>query len=362
MWLISRAGSAVALAVLAYLLFWPVPIDPLPWKAPPNPGRTGAFAPNSLLAAAEQPMSTLGDGPEDIVRGPDGWFYTGLNDGRILRFDLDARRTESFANTGGRPLGMRFDGLGNLIVADAYRGLLSIAPAGRITVLTDSVAGTRFRYTDAVAVAGDGAIWFSDASRRFSDSSKGIMEFWESRPTGRLLRYDPVTRRTSVHLDTLDFGNGVAVGPEDAYVLINETMGARILRLWLTGPRAGQRDVFIDRLPGMPDNISFNGRDIFWVGLVGPRPARDEQVRALPPFLRKILFRVPERLRPVALTPLGWVIGIDTTGRVRYNLQDSTGKVWSITSAIEADGWLYLASFAMPTVSRIRVPSPESSP
>jgi sugar lactone lactonase YvrE len=360
--LISRAGSVVALAVLAYLLFWPVPIDPLPWKAPPNPGRTGVFAPNALLGAVEQPIARLGDGPEDIARGPDGWFYTGLADGSIVRFDLDSRRADTLVNTGGRPLGVRFDATGGLFVADAYKGLLSVSPTGQVTVLTDQIGGTRFRYTDAVSVAGNGIIWFSDASRRFNDSTGGILDFWESRPTGRLLSYDPANRRTTVHLDTLDFGNGVAVGPGDAYILVNETMAGRIVRLWLTGPKAGQRDVFIDRLPGMPDNISWNGRDIFWVGLVGPRTAREEKVRELPPLLRKILFRVPERLRPVALTPLGWVIGIDTTGRVRYNLQDSTGKVWSVTSAVEADGWLYLASYAMPTVSRIRIPSPESSP
>jgi sugar lactone lactonase YvrE len=355
---VTRAVGAVLALVVAYLCFWPVPIDPLPWKAPPNPGRTGVFAPNALLAAVEQPIPRLGQGPEDIARGPDGRFYTGLNDGSIVRFNLDARRADTLVNTGGRPLGLRFDAAGNLIVADAYKGLLSVTPAGQVTVLTDGVGGTRFRYTDAVSVAGDGTIWFSDASRRFNDSTGGVLDFWESRPTGRLLSYDPATRQTTVHLDTLDFGNGVAMGPGDAYVLVNETMVGRIVRLWLTGPKAGQRDVFIDQLPGMPDNISFNGRDIFWVGLVGPRGEKEEKVRELSPFLRKLVFRIPQRLLGVQLRPLGWVLGIDTAGVVRYNLQDSTGKVWTITSAVEADGWLYLGSFAMPTVSRIRVPSP----
>jgi sugar lactone lactonase YvrE len=354
----AKAVVVVLGLAVAYLCLWPVPIDPLPWKAPPNPGRTGVFSPNSLLAAVEQPIPRLGDGPEDLTRGPDGRFYTGLADGSIIRFDLDSLRADTLVNTGGRPLGMRFDAAGNLIVADAYKGLLSVTPTGQVTVLTDQVGGTRFRYTDAVSVAGNGTIWFSDASRRFNDSTKGVLDFWESRPTGRLLSYDPATRRTTVHLDTLDFGNGVAVGPGDAYVLVNETMAGRILRLWLTGPKAGERDVFIDQLPGMPDNISFNGRDIFWVGLVGPRGAREEKVRELSPFLRKLVFRIPEWLRPVRLSPLGWVVGIDTAGVVRYNLQDSTGRTWSITSPVEADGWLYLGSFAMPTVSRIRVPSP----
>ena len=44
------------------------------------------------------------------------------------------------------------------------------------------------------------------------------------------------------------------------------------------------------------------------------------------PFLRKVLYRIPERLRIREAAAYGMVIGIDTTGRVRYNLQDPTGR------------------------------------
>src|SRR4029450_4905702 len=99
--------------------------------------------------------------------------------------------------------------------------------------------------------ASDGAIWFTDASQRF-DQHHWTHDFWEGRATGRLLRYDPQTRQTSVRLDTLRFANGVALGPDDAFVLVNETVAARITRLWLTGPQAGIREIFLDRLPGYP--------------------------------------------------------------------------------------------------------------
>ena len=35
---------------LAYLLLWPVPIDPVSWQAPKNGGFTNAFTENSRLA------------------------------------------------------------------------------------------------------------------------------------------------------------------------------------------------------------------------------------------------------------------------------------------------------------------------
>ncbi len=61
---------------LAYLLLWPVPISPVAWNAPQNPGLVGPFAPNDKLAAAK--LFDLGayQGPEDIALGPDSWLYS----------------------------------------------------------------------------------------------------------------------------------------------------------------------------------------------------------------------------------------------------------------------------------------------
>jgi sugar lactone lactonase YvrE len=49
-----------------------------------------------------------------------------LQDGRVVRMLADGSGVEPFAQTFGWPLGMKFDAGGNLIVADAFRGLLSV--------------------------------------------------------------------------------------------------------------------------------------------------------------------------------------------------------------------------------------------
>ena len=54
-------------------------------------------------------------------------------------------------------LGFDFDAGGRLIAADAIKGLLAVAPDGRVTVLADQVAGDPIRYADAVVVARNGA-------------------------------------------------------------------------------------------------------------------------------------------------------------------------------------------------------------
>lgn len=354
---IIRTLVLVLAAIVLYLVAKPVPFDPAPWTPTPNTGFAGPFTANNLLTGADS-ILVPGEGPEDLALGPDGKIYTGLVDGRVIRIDPATGATETVANTEGRPLGLRFDAAGNIIVADASRGVLAVAPTGTVRLLTQAAGSVGFGFTDALDIAPDGTIWFSDASRRWGPATHGLMDFWEARPTGRLLRYDPVSGQTTMVLDSLDFANGIAVGPGGAYVLVNETMAGRVHRLWLTGPRAGVREVFIEGLPGVPDNISYDGQGIFWVALFAPRTPQAEKVRALPPFLRKVVYRIPESLRGNPVTPHGMVVGVDTAGTVRYNIQDPTGRFHSTTGALRVGDTLYVGSLTRHVVARLVLPSP----
>jgi sugar lactone lactonase YvrE len=349
------AGLALA-ALAAYLLWWPVAIDPVAWAPAPNPGLTGPFVQSQPLTGLQRVVPDLGAGPEDVTRGPDGFMYTGLQDGRIMRFRPDGEgRAELVAQTGGRPLGLRFDARGRLSVADAFQGLLAVAPDRTLTVLTDRMDGQRLRFPNALAIAADGAIWFSDASQRF-DQDHWVNDFWEGRASGRLLRYDPHTEQTTAELDELRFANGVALGPGDAYVLVNETVAARIRRLWLSGPQAGTHDIFLDGLPAYPDNLSSNGRGLFWVALPAPRVAALEQL-AGHPWLRTVLFRLPTALTHVTPEPVGWVLGVDVHGQVRHHLRETAGGYANITSVQEFGGALWLGSLFGRSVARVPAPA-----
>jgi sugar lactone lactonase YvrE len=353
----KRLTNLLLFALLAlgfYLLLWPVPIDPVVWTPAPNPGLTGPYAQSSGMPGLTTLLAEAGLGPEDVTRDANGLFYTGLQDGRILRFPPEGSNSEQFVNTGGRPLGMQFDAQGNLIVADAFKGLLSIAPDGAITVLTDSVNGQRMVFPDDLDIAADGTIWFTDASQHF-DQHHWINDFWEAQPTGRLLSYDSQSKQTAVRMSDLRFANGVALGPDDEFVLVNETLAARIWRLWLKGPRAGQREIFCDALPGYPDNLSFNESGTFWVALPAPRSAALERMASYP-FLRKLLFRLPERWVQIQPLPLAWVLGLDEQGQVRHSLRDTSGAYASVTSVNEFGGHLYLGSILMKAVARVQTP------
>ena len=59
---------------------------------------------------------------------------------------LKGENMEVFADTKGRPLGLDFDNSGNLIVADAKKGLLSIDKKGNIKILVTEINGVSLFY------------------------------------------------------------------------------------------------------------------------------------------------------------------------------------------------------------------------
>lgn len=343
-----------ALLLVGYLLLWPVPIDPAAWSPPSNPGWTGAYAQNQRLAGVQRLASGVGAGPEAVVVGPDGRVYSGYIDGRLIAVDPASDAVEILESTGGRPLGVQFGPAGELYVADAVRGLMVRRSSGELEVLSNQYRGQRLGFVDDLDVDSQGRIYFSDASAKFGVSQVRA-DFFEHRGNGALLRYDPATGETEQLADQLFFPNGIAVGPDDAYVLVNETAKYRILRYWLKGAKAGEIEVFIDNLPGFPDNITYNDMGTFWVALYGPRSA-DLDALLPKPFLRKLVFRLPEWLQPSPAQD-SLVLGLNPEAQVVANLQYRGEDAYApITSVREHEGWLYLGSLSADAIGRIRLP------
>jgi hypothetical protein len=106
--IVALGLGMLLLALMAYLALWPVPIQPVSWKAPAAPGYVGPHAANQKLAGLK--MIDLGgeEGPEHVVLARDGKLYTTVLSGNILRMNPDGSGREVFANTGGRVLGFDF--------------------------------------------------------------------------------------------------------------------------------------------------------------------------------------------------------------------------------------------------------------
>jgi sugar lactone lactonase YvrE len=337
-----------------YLLFWPVKINPAAWNPPKVPPATGVYAENNLLAGIEI-LADGHHGPEAVAFDQDGNIYSGLEDGRIIRVSPDGTQVETFAQ-GGIPLGMKFNTNGNLIVADGTLGLISVDQAGRITPLTNEVDGSPIIFANDLAIASDGRIYFSDSSKKFTNPETAA-DMFEHRPNGRLLVYHPETRETNTLLDELYFPNGVALSPEEDYLLFSETSAYRVKRLWLSGVKKGEIEVFIDNLPGFPDNLTCDGDGTYWLALASSPKNRGSLDMLMPlPFVRKILWRLPFLVN-APTKGVGYILGLDVNGQVIHNLQDPSGDYYTnTTSVIEHEGYLYIGSFSASGIGRVLAP------
>lgn len=94
--------------------------------------------------------------------------------------------------------------------------------------------------------------------------------------------------------DGLHFPNGVQLHPDGKSVLLVESTRARVLRVPLG--ENGPVTVFVDGLPGYPDNIRTSPRGGFWIPVSN---VRDGSLFSLVfermgqwPFIRRVAYRV----------------------------------------------------------------------
>lgn len=59
----------------------------------------------------------------------------------------------------------------------------------------------------------------------------------QGRASGRLLSYNPATRKTHVVTEGLWFANGVTLSKDESFVAVVETNVQRVHRVWVSGPK-----------------------------------------------------------------------------------------------------------------------------
>ncbi|QAX29054.1 SMP-30/gluconolactonase/LRE family protein [Leisingera sp. NJS204] len=349
-----RIVLALLATALGYLLFWPVPVDPVAYDPPAAPGFTGAYAENRALDAAE--LITLPDGeagPEDLAELADGAVYTTSLSGNLYR--IDGAEPVLADRLGGRPLGLKAGPDGALYIADSFRGILRWSGPGTLKVLADSINGTPIIYANQLDVAQDGTVYFSNSSDRFDPETMGgtkptsILTIWEQSDSGYVARLAPDGSVEKLATGFV-YTNGIALSPDEDFLLINETGRARIHRFWLTGDRAGQQEVFLDNLPGYPDNLEGQGDGTYWLAFASPRLPSEKLMPY--PFLRKLIWRLGPIVRP-APVHRGMLMQFDGQGKTLRTLQDPDGRLGVTTGGKLAGGQLYVMTLDSPWFARL---------
>uniref|UniRef100_A0ACD5WNY4 Uncharacterized protein n=1 Tax=Avena sativa TaxID=4498 RepID=A0ACD5WNY4_AVESA len=326
------------------------PIQPVPSRPPP----AARYTPNNLLQGLEK----LGEGrlikPEDVYvdAAAGGTLYTATRDGWLQRMHPNGS-WEHWRFVGGTGLlGIAPSADGSMLVCDADKGLLRVEE-DRVTILASTVDGATIRFADAAIETSDGTVYFSDASTRFG-FDEWFLGYLESRPTGRLLKYDPRTGKASVVLDNLDFANGVALSRGEAFLIVCESAGHRCLKLWLKGDKTGQTETFVGDLPGSPDNIHRAPDGSFWIALIQLRSPWLDLVTHWT-MTKRVVAAFPALLDRIKATAKGAMVAhVSEDGEIIRVLDDSQGKVINfITSVSEFDGDLYFGSLSANFVGKL---------
>ncbi|KAL2631933.1 hypothetical protein R1flu_016619 [Riccia fluitans] len=322
-------------------------------------------------------------GPESVLfdsqgRGP----YSGVGDGRIVRWDGAEKRWVDFATVVpnrteicnptnppspnleyehlcGRPLGIRFNKAGELFICDAYFGLLKVGPEGGVAeVLSNEAEGQKFRFTNDLDIDDDGTIYFTDSSNRYP-RSKFFFSLLEAEETGRFLKYDPITKETTVLIKKLRFANGVTFSKDHSFLVISETRLGRLIRYWVKGPKAGTWEHFV-WLPGYPDNVRTTEEGDFWVALHCKRNLFDRFMNDFP-AVKQAFLKLP--LSPKVLysmfvgKPHAAALKYSPEGKLLQVVEDKKGETASFLSEVEEhDGKLWMGSVLMPHIAVIDKP------
>ncbi|WVZ66681.1 hypothetical protein U9M48_015870 [Paspalum notatum var. saurae] len=345
------AAVLAAVASLAAHVALNCPIQPVPSpRPPPTP------APNNLLQRLEKLGEGALDAPEDVYvdAAAGGALYTATRDGWLQRMRPGNASWERWRFLGGTGLlGITPSADGAMLVCDADKGLLRVGEDGAVTLLASEVEGTTIRFADAAIEASDGTVYFSDASARFG-FDRWFHDFVESRPTGRLLRYDPRSGQTSVVLDRLGFANGVALPRDEAFVVVCESSRYRCTRVWLKGEKAGKAETFIDNLPGCPDNIRLGSDGHFWIALIQLRSSWLDFVTRWS-LTKRIVASFPALLDWIHATAKGAMVAqVSEDGSIVRVLDDSEGKAINfVTSVTEFNGDIFLGSLATNFVGKL---------
>jgi sugar lactone lactonase YvrE len=321
-------------------------IDPVRWQPPPVDPLPDMPAP--IITVVPLP----GNGPEDVVVDTDGQLWTGLEDGRIVRIPTDGGQPTVIADTGGRPLGLHISRDGRVLICDSHRGLLALDPtSGTLDVLVESVGGRRLKFCSNVTETPDGTIYFTESTRDFTFEHFGA-PILQARGCGALFRLDAGGTATTV-VEGLYFANGLTTTADGSALVFAETQARRLSKYWLTGPHAGSVTQLAVHLPGMPDNLSTGADGRIWTAMVTEVNTALEWLLPRAPIMRKVVWRLPDRLQP-QIKPETWAVAFDPdSGAAVGGLRTRHADFGSVTGLVEAAGRLWMSTISFPAVAHV---------
>lgn len=199
-----------------------------------------------------------------------------------------------------------------------------------------------------------------------------------------MIHYSRSQRKNTVLLDKIWFSNGLALPDHEEFIIVSETQASRLQKCYLKGAKKGECEMFIEGLPGMPDNLTPD-EDGIWVPLVATadpeNPNLAQSVDRLP-YVRKFLVRllmlveIPFKLiqnfypnpytegivynighfkgTTAMLPDRTTIVRVDWNGNVVGALHGFDQSVHSVSEVLEFGDYLYLGSPYNDFIGRVK--------
>ncbi|XP_051649013.1 adipocyte plasma membrane-associated protein isoform X4 [Manacus candei] len=328
-------AASLTVPLLGVTVLLDCPIDPQPISLKEPPLLTGVLEPNIKLRKAERLWENQLYGPESIVNIGD-ILFTGTADGKIIKIEDGEIQTISRIGHG---------------------------PCGETKMLVSTktvIEGQKLSFVNDLTMTRDGRkIYFTDSSSKWQRRDY-LFLIMEGTDDGRLLEYDTVTKEVKVLMVGLRFPNGVQLSPAEDFVLVQETTMARIRRYYVSGLMKGGADMFVENMPGLPDNIRLSSSGGYWVAMAAVRHNPGFSLLdflAEKPWIKKMIFKLLSQETVTNFVPkYSLVVELTETGSYRRSFHDPNGvMVAYVSEAHEHDGYLYLGSFRSPYICRINL-------
>ncbi|XP_043581687.1 adipocyte plasma membrane-associated protein-like [Bombus pyrosoma] len=384
--------------VIIYVSFFLAVITFLPGLPPDAEYSEYSMKPSSDLQTLKSVTKIRLKDPEILfsgeIKGPEafasfnGEIYTGIRGGYVVK--IEENRIKPIVKFGqkcdglwqeqkcGRPLNLKFNDKGELFVADSYYGIFKVNVNTRqyINIINSSepIDGKIPRVVNSLDIAKNGDIYWTDSSIDFPlhDSTYTFL----ANPSGRLIRYNAATKKNEVLVKNIGFANGVLLSDDESFLIVLSTLNSYIIKYNIKGSKVGQKEIFAEGLPGLPDNVHSDGQGGFIVALIftvdSEHPLLFQSLMPHP-HIRKMLSRLlylieapfkllqdiypnyySERVlhtagsfdlsKNTALKSDSMILRIDKTGKILNVLYSEDTDITAISSAYIHNGYLWLGS------------------
>lgn len=350
----------VVIAALAiYTFLFPLPGKVKPYNPPVSDGYTGDFAENNILGNLSYINLNGYFRPETIIER-DGYLYSSVH-GKLLRTAEDGSGTEVlYDSENGETIGFDFDADGNIIFCDTRfegttPGIFKADISGEeavVSALCTEIDGEKLSCPDALVVAGDGTIYFSDATEfspaeyKNADLAFQYESYYHS-SNGKVCAYNPETGKGRIITTGFSGANGIAVSSDEKYLYLCETMEYSVWKIPIDTQNGTKEDaeLFISNLPGYVDNLNKGLDGKYWVGLVSPRTASWDEM--LPKkYLRTVFLRYSKIVDTGSADMMpekgtAAVFAFDDEGNIRAFYMAEDTEYHHITGVCETEDRLY---------------------